>query len=258
MRRLRVAAFAAVAAICVVPGLTTPAARVAAQGQIPDILARSRALYPTLKTYSDKGVVVVEQGAVTDRAQFATAFRSPNDFFFEYSNHVSIYEHGPKVPMPTHLVLWLLKGEMQKWDGALKTHDVVPADAGAQIGTLAGAGSGSEQTAILILPLIFAKARIVGPLQELVEAASAGEETVGGRRCHKVIGVARSVYPNGVITNIRPMTVWIDAETLLIRKVFEDTPKGHPGGGIFRRTITLEPQANMPLEDARFRYKVPN
>jgi hypothetical protein len=72
-----------------------------------------------------------------------------------------------------------------------------------------------------------------------------------------VIGTARSVYPTGAVTNIRPMTVWIDAEHLLILKVLEDTPKGYPAGSISRRTITLKPQANIPLDDARFHYKVP-
>jgi hypothetical protein len=40
------------------------------------------------------------------------------------------------------------------------------------------------------------------------------------RCCHKLVGIARSVYPSGAITNVRPFAVWIDTESRLIRKVF--------------------------------------
>ena len=228
----------------------------ARQDPIPDVLARSRALYPTLKTYTDKGVVAVERNGFTDHAQFTTAFRAPTDFFFEYVNHTSVYTTGQKIKNPTHLVLWMVNGELQQWNGELKTHDVVPRESGRQVATLASAASGSESTAVLISSLIFVKAGINGPVQEFAEATASGEETVGGRRCYKVTGVARSVYPSGAVSNVRSMTVWIDAQTLLIRKVFEDTPKEMPVGTVSRRTITLEPQANVALDDARFQYNV--
>ena len=251
----RLAVLAAVGALCW-PTVFPPANPLAAQGTLPDVLTRSIALYPTLTTYTDSGNVVEEHTGLVERARFTTAFRAANDFFFEYSHHLSEYPTGQKIANPTHLVLWMSGGEMQKWDGALKTHDVI-VDAGAQVGALAAAGGATANGAILIMSLIFVKAGIMGPLQELVDATLAGEEAVGGRRCHKVTGVARSVYPSGAIANIRRLTIWIDAETLLIRKVFEDTPKGYPAGSIFRRTVTLEPRANVPLDDARFRYKVP-
>lgn len=252
----RLAVLAASGLLCSPPVFTSES-RVATEGTRPGVLTRSIALYPTLKSYTDTGTVVEEHTGFAARAQFTTAFRASSDFFFEYSNHVSEYPTGQKITNPTHLVLWMLGGEMQRWDGALRTHDVM-VDAGAQVAALGGSGSTTANSAILIMSLIFVKAGITGPVQELVDARVAGEEAVVGRRCHKVMGVARSVYPTGAITNVRPMTIWIDAETLLIRKVFEDTPKGYPAGSILRRTITLDPQANAPLDDARFRYKVPS
>lgn len=249
------AVLAASAVLC--PPEVRSAVSSATEAALPDVLTRSIASYPSLKTYADTGTAVEEHTGFSQRARFTTAFRAPNDFFFEYSHHVSEYPTGQTVTSPTHLVLWMLGGEMQKWDGALKTHDVM-VDAGAQVAALAGAGAASASSVIVIMSLIFVTAGILGPVQELVDARVAGEEAVTGRRCHKVTGVARSVYPSGAITNVRPLTVWIDAETLLIRKVFEDTPKGYPAGNILRRTLTFEPRANAPLDDGRFRYKVPS
>jgi hypothetical protein len=51
--------------------------------------------------------------------------------------------------------------------------------------------------------------------------------------------------------------VWIDVETSLVRKIFEDTPKGAGGGIASSITTTFEPQANPTLEDGRFRFTVP-
>ena len=72
------------------------------------------------------------------------------------------------------------------------------------------------------------------------------------------MGVARSVYPSGKVTNIRNATVWIDAETFLIRQVFTDTPKGYPMGQISRLTITYEPRLNPSLPDSLFAFTPPS
>jgi hypothetical protein len=67
---------------------------------------------------------------------------------------------------------------------------------------------------------------------------------VNGHRCRQIIGMAAQFYPSGQTTNVRQVTVWIDAESLLVRKVFEDTPKGYPMGSYLRVTITVDPQIN--------------
>jgi hypothetical protein len=228
----------------------------AAQDQVPEVLTRSRALYPTLTSYTDTGTVTVESPGVLDTAKFKTYFRQPTDFYFEFYDHTSI-SGGVKIPMPSRMVLWMFKGELETWNAALKSHSIFPRAEGRQVSALVGNAAGTYGTAVLISSLLFAKANISAAVQELVQATVTGEELVGGRRCHKVQGIAQSVYPSGAVTNVRPMTIWIDAESLLIRKVFEDTPKGYPVGSFSRRTTTYEPQANLPLDDARFAFKVP-
>ena len=71
------------------------------------------------------------------------------------------------------------------------------------------------------------------------------------------MGIERWRYPSGQVTGVRPITIWIDAETYLIRKVLEDTPKGHPRGSISRRIFTFDPRPNPAIEPSRFNCAVP-
>jgi hypothetical protein len=122
---------------------------------------------------------------------------------------------------------------------------------------LSSAKANTMETITLIPSLIFRKAQLVGLLQEIAEISLAGEEDVGGHRCHKLVGIARSVYPSGAITNVRPIAVWIDTQTLLIRKVFTDTRKGAGMNTVARYTYTLDPTPNPTLDDSKFQFTVP-
>jgi hypothetical protein len=87
---------------------------------------------------------------------------------------------------------------------------------------------------------------------------SAGTELVNGRPAHKLTGIARSTYGTGRVTNVRATTVWIDVETLLVRKLFEESPRGTLPGTRSRVTTVFEPRANPPMEDDRFRFALPS
>jgi len=89
------------------------------------------------------------------------------------------------------------------------------------------------------------------------EPTAVGYETIGSGRTFKVKGVERWRFPNGRITGVRPITLWIDAETYLIRKMLEDTPESAAAGVIDRRIITLTPQANPKLEASVFQFRIP-
>jgi hypothetical protein len=54
------------------------------------------------------------------------------------------------------------------------------------------------------------------------------------------------------------VTLWIDVDSGLLRRVFEDTPADYQPGAYSRLTVTLEPQANPAIEDARFQFTVPS
>jgi hypothetical protein len=155
------------------------------------------------------------------------------------------------------MVLWMIKGELQAFNKQLRTHETIPREGGNQVAVLQGARAGTAGTSTLIPALIFAKSNLSGTLGQIQQPTDAGFETVDGRRCHKIIGMAGEYYPSGQMTNVRQVTVWIDAETRLVRKVFEDTPKGYPAGLYSRLTVTIEPQANPTLDDGKFAFTVP-
>jgi hypothetical protein len=125
------------------------------------------------------------------------------------------------------------------------------------VAVLQGTSARTYGTSILVSSLLFSRAGLPGTLRQIRESTDAGFETVEGRRCHKVVGRAAEHYPSGAVTNVRAVTVWIDAETLLIRRVFEDTPEGYPGGAYLRRTVTIQPSADPPLGDERFAFEFP-
>jgi len=213
-----------------------------------DILARSRALYASLKSYADTGTVVWEYGTTSvSRHTFKTYYRAPRHFYFEFIED--------KVDGGSRLAIWCEGGDFQSWWTDTRVHSVYPLGQGNI--AFVSSDSFTVGSASQIPSLLFANARLVSTLAELADTTAAGIEAIGGRPAHKLTGIARTMYGTGHVTNERQTTVWIDAETLLVRKIFEDTPKGIPAGSRARKTTTFEPQANPTLEDSRFLFKPP-
>jgi outer membrane lipoprotein-sorting protein len=214
-----------------------------------DILARSRAIYASLKSYADTGMVVHESGTnLVSRHTFKTYYRAPRHFYFEFDEDK---KDGGSV-----LAIWCEGGDFQSWWTDTKVLSKYPPGQGVAAFTMSI--SFTVGSSIQIPSLLFATAGLSGTIAELTEVTAAGTEPIDGRPAHKLIGVARSKYAaTGHIVNERRATVWIDAETLLIRKIFEDTPTGLPTGSRNRITTTFEPQANPALDDSKFRFTVP-
>jgi hypothetical protein len=217
-----------------------------------DLFARSRAGYAALKSYSDTGTVVIEYGLaaspMTERHTFHTRFRAPRHYYFEFNED--------KRSGGDRFVMWSDDEAFHNWWSTTEVESVFPKGRGA--GAFPPIGSGTAGSSALISPLLFPQAGLVGTLTTLGELADAGSEIVGGRQCHKLTGIAKWVYPSGHETGVRRVTIWIDAGSLLIRKVFEDTPKGALPRTIGRSTATLDPIANPPLDDSKFRFIAPS
>ena len=223
-----------------------------------EVLERSKALYPTLRSYADTGTVIEEASGFITRSSFRTFYvNTPRNFFFEHRQIASEYTTGQRLPLSDRIVLWMLHGHLQSWHSALASHQEF-AEGTNQVAAFVQATAGTSGAAILIPSLIYVQANLTTTIQELGEVSSAGFETLRGRRCYKLMGIARSVYPSGQVTNVRPATVWIDAETFLIRQVFTDTPKGYPHGSISRLTIAYEPRLGPALHDSLFTFSVPS
>ena len=219
-----------------------------------DLLVRSRAMYGSLRSYADTGVIQDVWGpAPTSVYQhtFKTYYRAPRNFYFEFN--------ADKRAGGVRIVIWCDGGDFQSWSSATERHDTYPRGSGTVLSAFAQSAHATRGTVALIPALLFAGSGLVGTFNEFADASATGVEDVSARRSYKVMGVARSVYPaTQRVTNVRRATLWLDTETLLVRRVFEDTPKGMPSSAVYRLTTTLQPQANPKLDDNLFRFNVPS
>lgn len=215
-----------------------------------DVFTKSKAIYAGLKTYADTGSVDSEYGPVKspghEHHTFKTFYRAPREFLFEF-----VKQHDSD-----RFVIWSDADAFHTWWQT--TGITTPYPKGQGAGAFAIGTVPTSNAVMVLAPLLFAQAGLAGTLTELGDIKAAGTEAVNGHRCQKLVGIARSVYPaTGRQTNIRPAAVWIDADTLLVRKVFEDSPEGTAAENVLRRTTTFEPQANPTLDDAQFRFTPP-
>ena len=235
-----------------------PGERRTAAFDAEDVLARSYAAYAALNSYADSGTVVDESNGFRDRFTFRTLqTRQPRNFLLDFRYAGSEYDNGFKIDGGERTVIWMQNGDLQTWNSKTEEHATYPEDGGRQVDALTGASNATRGVSVLVPSLIYIKANMASVLRATEDAVAAGTETIGGRPCFKVMGIERWRFPNGRITGVRPVTVWIDSETYLIRKLPEDTPKDSQRGRISRRVFTFEPHANPPIQTSQFQYAVP-
>lgn len=223
-----------------------------------DVLGKMRAAYAALTSYADSGTVLDESSGFTDRSTFRTFYtREPNNLFIEFRGVASEYKMGNRIPLTAHIVLWMEAGELQTWSAADQAHTTYPRAEGQQVNAVKNAGYYTHGISILIPSHLYTQSGMASPVHAAEEVEADGFETVNGRKCYRLLGVERWRYPSGQETGVRAITIWIDAETYLIHKVFQDTPKGYPRNEISRRTTTIKHRANPKLTPAQFRYTVP-
>lgn len=217
-----------------------------------DNLARSRGTYAALKSYADTGVVTLEYGPAgavqTERATFKTLYRAPRHFYFELTKNADA--GGDR------FVVWSDGPAFHTWWAATGTADTYPPGGGVQAFAIAAVPALNAIT--YIAPWLFAQAGLSGTLTEIDSAVVAGVEQIAGRRCQKLAGLAKSVYgTTGHAFNRRAVTVWVDAETALVRKIVEDGSAEGTAGAVSRSTVVFEPLANPAIDDAQFRFVPP-
>jgi hypothetical protein len=224
-----------------------------------EVIAKTRAAYAALTSYADSGTVLEETTGFTDRHTFRMLLsRDPRNLLIEFRSVASEYKSGNRLPLSHQVVLWLEKGDLHTWGSRSQSHETFPADDGQQqVNAIKGANYSTLGVSILVPSFFYTKAGIVSAVHATEEAEADGYETVNGRRCFRIQGVEKWRYPSGRETGVRAITIWIDAETYLIQKVLQDTPRGYPRGEISRRTTTLKHRANPKLDPAQFRFVVP-
>jgi outer membrane lipoprotein-sorting protein len=210
-----------------------------------DVWQRSKAMYAALTSYSDTGVVLNEYGANSkDRHTFITAFnRAPRGFYLDFTKQGGDRYVVWGDPAAFH-TWWKTTGEQYEYPNP----NNLPA--------LNGSGRNTFSTGTKIPTLLFAKAPLLSDFANFADITPDGTEDIAGRRCFRMLGNTRDVYAaTSKEVNVRKMAVWIDADSLLIRKVVEEW-KPLPGQ-ISRVTTTFEPQANPKVDESKFRFVPP-
>lgn len=206
--------------------------------------------YQSLGSYQDLGTVVTryqwpETPLLEEHHRFETAFRSPRNFYFRFDADPA---SGGDV-----YVIWCDGGPFQSWWKATGTHTVHDNGQGA-VAFFTGQ-SASKDAANLVAPFFFPQADLVGPAYRLIPPVTEERDTLDGRSYRKISSAERV---SGTQTREhRPSTVWVDDETLLIRKVLVGPDAGSDPKLIDEKTFVLDPQANPELPDSRFTFTPP-
>ena len=205
-----------------------------------------RAKYAALKSYSDAGTVTTEYHGGSDakpfveKHSFTTAYRGPREFKLDF-----------RKAMGDRHVTWCEGQDFHSWWKATGVLEDFPKGKGAMafaLGVVPTVGALSQ-----VPPLLFSTAGLHGPLSDFANPQYAGIEKIGERNCHKLTGQVGLAYGTGTVTTVSPTTIWIDAESLLIRRVVEDPPKNSGKIGT-RTTTTFDPRENPELKPSDFHF----
>ncbi len=244
---LRATASSSWVLLCALLPLAAALAAAPSAPSADDVLTKTRAAYAALKSYEDKGNVDVEFGQagaqVKERHSFRTAYKAPRQYLFDFT----------KAGGADRDVAWG-DGEMfHSWWKSTGQQQDFPKGQGANAFIF---GTTPTLNAIVqIAPLLFPNAGLSGPMVEFGDAVNAGIEPVDGHDCYKLSGTAHAVYKaTGRVTDTRPMTVWIDTRTMLVRKVFEDRSQGKL---LSRSTTSFDPHDNPQPDERLFRFSAP-
>jgi outer membrane lipoprotein-sorting protein len=208
------------------------------------ILQKARDAYAQMQSYSDTGVIRYEYGASSqDQHTFSTAFiRKPRHFLLQF------HKQGGD-----EYVIWSDADAFHTWWKTTGQQTDYPNPNNTP--AISMSGQNTSGTALKIPTVLYGKA-FGAAMLNIADPVLDGTEDVGGHRCHRITGRASDVYSaTGKEVNIRKVTVWIDTDSFLIRKMVEES-KPLPGQRN-RTTTSYEPRANPTLEDASFRFMPP-
>lgn len=214
-----------------------------------DILAKSQAAYAALHSYSDTGTVDTEfgppNGLLREHHTFKTFFRAPRHFLFDFV----------KQDTADRFVVWADDEAFHTWWQATSAAETYPKGQGG--GAFVAGGQPTLNSLMVLSPWLFPQGELDGALTEFGDATLAGTDAINGHACYKLSGVGKSIYrQSGHVVNVRKMTVWIDTQSLLVRRVFEDTGDGS-ASYVNRFTTSFDPRPNPPLADASFTFTPP-
>lgn len=195
------------------------------------ILKRVAQVYRTSRSYVDTGTVHTvyknQRREFTGKTRFSTAYVAPADFRFESSmNDFGTVDVG--------FIAWLDQDGARAWSSL---DSELFEDVGTIQSALDGAAGISRDSSGMIPGLIFPGTKLGGDIVRLTSAERLDDQQVDGYDCFQVQGFR---WPNAG----DPTTVWIDKDSFLIRKVYEE---GRIKDGTTRTTWSYQPAINVPV-----------
>jgi len=188
-----------------------------------DVINKMARVYAQSETYRDEGKVAYRDGRVWS---FTTVFQRPTLFKFEYTG-----------PFPSrHFVLWrTAPGDVRMWS-TLKPQGQLKPMAMAIASFTGVSGTSSHTIPVLLMPNEVSGFSLSS---DWMAPAPPEEALVDGHACYKISGH----YLTGVD---QMLSVWVDKETFLIRKVVDEY-----------QTTTYSPQIDIAIDAALFDFKTP-
>jgi len=202
------------------------------------ILERVGQVYRASKSYVDTGTVETvyktQRGARTAETHFKTAYAAPSDFRFESSM-------GDFGSFKVGFIAWLDNNGVKTWS-SLKNDPFTKVDSIQD--ALDGAAGISRDSSGMIPGLFFPGTKLGGDIIRLTSAERLEDARIDGLDCFQVQGFR---WPN----TGQPTTVWIDKESFLIRKVYEESKIKD---GTTRTTWFYQPAINVPVKEDALRF----
>ena len=206
-----------------------------------EILGRTAQVYRISKTYIDSGTVQTvyrnKSREWTGKTRFKTAYIAPFDFRFE-SNMRDL----PGVE--AHFIAWRDRDAVKAW---YNLNPEIENDI-TSIQSALDTGAGISRDSSGMIPgLIFPGMKLGGDVVRLTSAVRLADMDIDGFDCFQVQGFR---WPN----TGRPTTVWIDKQSFLIRRVYEEQ---EIKGDLSKTTWFYEPAINVPVDAKALRFGRP-
>jgi hypothetical protein len=176
------------------------------------LLQKVAAVYEGLRTYRDQGSVtqafVRDSVADETEATFSTHFERPDRFRLEFT----------VVPRPNP---WPRRSFLIQSDGSNARVTYRGRSEGTNLRAAFVEVAFREQPASVIVPLLLMPGLVPDPglMAKTKDLVHDGDEYVDGRRCHRIVGHRKEGAPS-------VLTVWVDAENHLVRKLYDRTMFG--------------------------------
>lgn len=217
-----------------------------ARAQTADsILQKSRDTYLALKSYTDSGEIIDEYGAnAKDKHTFATYFkRERRRFLLDFKKQGG-----------DHFVIWGDPDAFHTWWKSTGQETDYPNP--QNIPAISLSGYNTKGAAMKIPTLLYGKSQLAAAMLAIADPVLDGTDQIGAHRCYHINGRASDTYgATGKEVNVHAITVWIDADSYLVRRVREEW-KTVPGN-VSRITTAYEPLADPNVDESRFKFVPP-